>query len=179
MSVLENDCKEILLRMTDAATGTCPSIDISPSQQRRLATWALKTAYLIDSYREPIVPRGFLHELALQRIPNPWTAIWVAGYTTDVAARADKRAMDFLLPDGQPTNNSPNGFAITFTILNTLFQVVGHFNGGTSNMRDNRHQYNGALFQIWPNADNDLHWPPSLGFSRASWDDLVASITSR
>lgn len=179
MSVLEGDAKQLLLSIADAATGSRPTLKVSAAEQARLATWAVKTAYLIDAYQAPVVPRGFLHEFALQRVPNAWTVVWIGGYTPDVALRADKRALDFPTTAGEPTNNSPNAFAITFTILNVLFQVVGHFNGGTWSLRDNRRQYSGALFQIWPNAVPDLSWPPSLGFSRASWDDLVASITDR
>lgn len=179
MSVLENDAKDLLLKMTDAATGTRRAIALSQLDQRRLAAWALKTAYLIDAYREPIVPRGFLYELALQRVPNQCTAVWVAGYSTDTVLRAAKRAMDFRTTTGQPTNNSPNALVVTFTIMNTLFQVLVGFNGGTlTTMRDNRRQYGGALFKIWPEPATDLVWPPSLGFSRASWDDLVSSITN-
>jgi hypothetical protein len=179
MSVLEGDAKQLLLPMADAATGSRPPVSLSAADQARLATWAVKTAYLIDAYQAPVIPRGFLHELALQRVPNACTVVWVGGYTPDVALRADKRALDFPTPAGEPTNNSPNAFVITFTILNVLFQIVGHFNGGTWSLRDNRRQYDGALFQIWPNAAPNLSWPPSLGFSRASWDDLVTSITDR
>ena len=55
--------------------------------------------------------------------------VWVAGYTPRDAARAHKRAMDFLMKNGERTTNSPNGFVVAFKILNVLFQVVGHFNG--------------------------------------------------
>lgn len=179
MSVLESDAKKLLLLMADAATGSRSPVRLSAPDQARLATWAVKTAYLIDAYQAPLIPRGFLHELALQRVPNAWTVVWVGGYTTDVALRADKRALDFSTTAGKPTINSPNGFVITFTILNIVFQVAGHFNGGTWTLRDDRKQYDDALFQIWPNAAPSLGWPPGLGFSRASWDDLAASITDR
>jgi hypothetical protein len=177
MSVLEGDAKQLLVSMADAATGSRPPVSLNAVMQVRLAKWAVKTAYLIDAYQAPVIPRGFLHEFALQRLPNAWTVVWVGGYTPDVALRADKRALDFLTSTGKPTKNSPNAFVITFTILNMLFQVVGHFNGGTWTLRDDRRQYDGALFEIWPNPTPNLSWPPSLGFSRASWDDLGASIT--
>lgn len=178
MSTLEGDVKQLLVSMADAGTGSRSPVRLSAAKQVRLATWAVKTAYLIDAYQAPVIPRGFLHELALQRVPNAWTVAWVAGYTADVALRADKRALDFLTSAGQPTNNSPNAFVVTFTILNVLFQVVGHFNGGTWELRDDRKQYDVALFEIWPNPSASLTWPPAFGFSRLSWDGLVASITA-
>ena len=177
MSVLEGDTKQLLISMADAGTGRRAPMQLSAAEQIRLATWVVKTAYLIDAYQAPVIPRGFLQEFALKRVPNPWTVVWVGGYTADVALRADKKAFDFPTSDGQPTNNSPNSFAITFTILNLVFQVVGHFNGGTWTLQDNRQQYAGALFEIWPDPAANLSWPPSVGFSRISWDALVASVT--
>jgi hypothetical protein len=154
-------------------------LHISAVHQKRLATWVLKTAYLIDAYQASVIPRGFLHELALQRTPNPWTVIWVGGYTTDSAVRADKRVIDFLTESGEQTKNSPNAFVITFTILNLVFQVAGHFNGGTWTLDDNRQQYKEALFRIWPDSEQGLGWPPAYGFSNNSWKGLVSSIKPR
>jgi hypothetical protein len=179
MSVLEKDCKQLLISMDKAATKGNKPIELSAKDQTRLATWAVKTAYLIDAYQAPVVPRGFLHQFALRRVPNAWTAVWVAGYTPDVAARADKRALDFLTSAGKPSKNSPNAFAVTFTILSTLFQVVGHFNGGKWTLRDDRRQYADALFRIWPDPAAKLSWPPAWGFSRSSWDGLIASIKDK
>lgn len=179
MSVLENDCKPLMISMENAAKKGSPSIDLSASDQTRIATWAVKTAYLIDAYQAPVVPRGFLHQFALDRVPNEWTAVWVAGYTPDVAARSDKRPLDFLTSTGEPSNNSPNAFIVTFTILNILFQVVGHFNGGNWKLQDDRWMYAGAVFRIWPNPAPRLTWPPALGFSRDSWDGLVTSIKDK
>ena len=177
MSVLENDTKPLLLSMMNAPARNNPSICLSPADQTRLATWAVKTAYLIDAYQQPAVPRGFLHQLALKRVPNDWTVVWVGGYSADVAVRAEKWAMDFLASTGTPTVNSPNGFVVTFTLANVLFQVMGHFNGGTARMRDDRRQYGGALFRLWPAPAVSLSWPPAVGFSCTSWGDLVVSIT--
>jgi len=176
MSVLETDTSPLLTDMMRAGMGESGPIRITFEQQARLATWAVKTAYLLDVQRQPTVPRGFLNEFALQRAPNESTIVWVAGYTPDVAARSAKRALDFQFRGG-PTRNSPNGFVVTFTIFNVLFQVVGHFNGGPAVMSGVRRRYESALFRIWPAPGADLIWPPSVAFSRISWDDLTASIT--
>jgi hypothetical protein len=177
MSVLENDTKSVLTSMMRAGNRESQPIQIMVDQQKRLATWAVKTAYLIDALGRPAVPGGFLQEFALQRAPNESTIVWVGGYTPDLlAARYDKRALDFLC-HGAPTRNSPNGFVVTFTIFNVLFQVVGHFNGGPAVLNDNRRQYDPAIFRIWPTLNTTLLWPPAAGFSQVSWDALTASIT--
>lgn len=76
MSVLENDCKQLMISMENAAKKGNPSIELSTAQQTRIATWAVKTAYLIDAWRAPVVPRGFLHQFALQRVPD---GNWIGG----------------------------------------------------------------------------------------------------
>jgi hypothetical protein len=48
-----------MLSMADAATRGNPPIELTATDQTRLATWAVKTAYLIDAYQAPVVPRGF------------------------------------------------------------------------------------------------------------------------
>lgn len=176
MSVLENDTQPVLMAMKDAAKAGSPAMVLTRSDQILLATWALKTAYLIDTYCGPVVPRGFLHELALQRRPNDFTMVWVGGFTPNSAARAERRALNFLTRNGQPTNNSPNAFAVTFTIMNVIFQILGNFNDSNFALKDDRDQYRPALFQIWPSPAQHLNWPPAFGFSSISWNELVESI---
>jgi hypothetical protein len=176
MSVLENDTRPVLMAMVDAAKAGNAPITLSLDHQVLLATWAVKTAYLIDVHRGPVVPRGFLHQLGLQRRPNDYTVVWVAGFTPDAAARAERRDLNFLTRSGEPTNNSPNAFAVTFTILNVLFQVLGNFNDSNFTVEDARDQYKPALFQIWPSPVENLRWPPAFGFSAISWNGLIDSI---
>lgn len=177
MSVLENDAAHVLRKMMGAGAQVVEASRFAPHERARLASWAVLKAYLLDSLaQQPIVPRGFLQEFALRREPNESTIVWVAGYTPDVAARAEERALDFPGRDGRG-HNSPNGFAVTFTAFNVLFQVVGHFNKGSAVMHDRRWQYEPALFRVWPAPTNELEWPPAVGFSGASWNDLVASVS--
>lgn len=175
MSVLENDTRGLLIRMLEAATGKVEPFELTRAEQTQLATWAVKTAYLIDALAEPAVPRGYLHELGLQRRPATSVAVWMAGFTPHGPAVAAKRSVDFPGRDGMPTTNSPNGFVVTFTILHVLFQVVGQFNDEQATVQDGRVQYAACLFPIWPTQPL-VTWPPKVGFSNASWDDLHGSI---
>lgn len=187
MSVLENDVRPPLTRLMDVGAGDGSSFLLTPMHQARLATWAVKTAYILDAWKEPVVPRGFLQEFALKRVPDESIAVWIGAYTPNVAARAFRRPL--VNRDAGPQRlgragssvqeGSPNGFVVTFTILNVLFQVLGQFNGGRMNLRDRRRQYDSALFRIWPAPTSDLLWPPRFGFSSVSWDDLIESIVDR
>jgi hypothetical protein len=64
--MLENDVSPILLAMMRAGTGESIPIAIRREQQEPPATWAVKTAYLIDAHSQPSVPRGFMSEFALR-----------------------------------------------------------------------------------------------------------------
>lgn len=176
MSVLENDVAPTLRRMMGAGAQSKAASRITQDERARIAAWAVLKAYLLDAMAQPSVPRGFLHEFALRREPNESTIVWLAGYTPDVAARCEKRALNFPYRGGR-TSNSPNGFMVTFTVFNVLFQVVGHFNAGSAVVLDRRWQYEPALFPIWPAPTTDVLWPPAVGFSRASWDALIASVS--
>lgn len=176
MSVLEKDAARVLKPMIEAGEGECAPFTVTAAERERLASWAVLKAYLLDAATGPCVPRGFLHRFALRREPDESTAVWVGAYTPDVAARGEKRTLNFSSRQGR-TENSPNGFLVTFTVFNVLFQVVAHFNGGPVGLTGGRPQYDAALFGLWTAPGSGLVWPPAAGFSRASWDDLVASIS--
>jgi len=190
MSVLENDVRPTLTRLMDVGAGDGSSFVLTPTHQANLATWAVKTAYILDAWKEPVVPRGFLQEFALKRVPDESIAVWIGAYTPDVAARSVRRPLTFEVnraagphrprrPGSSVQEGSPNGFVVTFTLLSVLFQVLGQFNGGRMNLRDQRRQYDSALFRIWPAHTSDLLWPPRFGFSSVSWHDLIESIVDR
>ena len=172
MSVLENDVARLLATMMDTAQTS--QMTLSVHDQNVLASWAMKTAYLIDAATAPVIPRGFLHRFALRRRPDESTFIWLSVCAPHVAVRASKRAVDFLTPTG-PTKNSPNGIVITFSVFSVVFQIVTGFNG-PARLDDGRSQYRDALLPIWPTPRSPVVWPPLFGFGRESFDHLATSV---
>ncbi len=175
MSVLENDTSTVLLDMMGRSR-RLGKRQLTAADQVLLARWAVKTAYLLDALRVPVIPRGFLHEFALTRTPSAETWVWLGACRPDKATRYVKQPLDLLTPEG-PTKNSPNAVVITFAIFTVVFQVVTHFNGGETTMRDGRGQYAGMLLPLWPRISTDpIDWPPQAGFDAEGLADLAASI---
>jgi hypothetical protein len=73
MSVIENDTSPIILSLMDDAR------TISKEEQKSLALWATLKALVIDSASTRLLPRGFGHDLRMQRAPHVGMHIWIAG----------------------------------------------------------------------------------------------------
>jgi hypothetical protein len=171
LSVLENDVKPILAPMI-RATGGCH--DLSIEEQRLLATWAAKTALMIDLYGGAhIIPIGYFHELRLRRSALPSQVVWLGAYRgTRRAVWARHRGLRLGSPEGQP----PLGFATTFTVHRVVFQVVGHFSRGQATFQDRRPEQL-ALHAIWPRRHEAIQWPRNkLAFHDDALIALEASI---
>lgn len=171
LSVLENDVKAILSPMIRATGG---SKDLSVDDQGLLATWAAKTAMMIDLHSgTPFIPTGYFHELRLRRSALPSQVVWLGAYRgTRLAVWAKHRGLRL----GGSEDQAPLGFATTFTVHRVVFQVVGHFSGGAATFQDRRSQQF-ALHAIWPTGRQPIRWPRGgLAFNDDALAALEASI---
>lgn len=171
LSLLENDVKPILSPMIRATGGTQ---DLSIGEQSLLATWAAKTAMMIDLQTgTPLIPTGYFHELRLRRSALPSQFVWLGAYRgSRLAVWARHRGLQLGAPAGQP----PLGFTTTFTVHRVVFQVVGHFSAGQATFADRR-QEQLALHAIWPHSCQRIQWPRrGLAFSDDALQALDASI---
>lgn len=168
MSVLENDAREVLLPMLKTQR-----TDIDQIQCRTLATWAVMKAYEIDSYADNVVPSGYLHDLRIRKIPPHGTQVWIGGYTPDGPGHAWITYHRF--PGLAPGVLHPpvNGFVVTFTVFQVLFQVAGHFVRGAALLTGYEGQVDEALVELDPNRHDIRTWPPATGFDPESFH-LVA-----
>jgi hypothetical protein len=171
MSVLEQDVSACLSPMF---AGTRATLD--GDAQALLATWATKTAYLIDVATTPVIPRGYPQQLQIARRPPEGTIVWISAYKQPRrAAAAWKRAYRFPVR-GANHPAEPNAYAITFTVTRVIFQVVGHFSAGAATLRDGRDGLAPALLRIWPPEAQSIAWPPPFVFNDESIELLVNSI---
>lgn len=173
LSTLENDVAGIARPMLRGHL-----VRLDETDQGRLATWATKTAYLLDRWSDPIVPRGFAMDLAIRRAPPANTCVFLAAYDGPRAAYASHEGLHVAGPDGLRPLEA-NAFATTFTAHKLAFQVLGHFNKGGWQLLDDRPALHDGLVQIWPNLEPQATWPPKLILPNAGIEALAKSVSTR
>jgi hypothetical protein len=169
LAVLEHDVKPLLGSLVQGRDQS-----LLPSGQRLLATWAVKTALMLDlSGDRPLIPTGFYHDLRLQRSPLPSHIVWIGAYRDSThAAWARHNGLHIGISPDEP----PNAFATTFTAFRVVFQIFGHFTRGKAHLEDRR-LVAAALAPIWPPTGRPVDWPPrGLAFGDQALLELAESI---
>jgi len=170
LSVLENDVKPVLAPMLRGAEQ-----GLSPFDQAQLATWAVKTAFMLDlGSASPLIPAGFYHQLRQRRRPLESNVVLCgANLGTRKAIWAEHRGLHIGVGGSEPAN----AFVTTFSVSRILFQVVGHFTKSELKVEDSRPEAVG-LIQLWPNRSKNVRWPRrQLAFDDAALADLAARIS--
>jgi hypothetical protein len=169
LSVLENDAKPLLSRMLRGEQQR-----LFHKDQKLLATWALKTAMMLDlASGAAVIPSGFFQAVRQRREPFPSSVVFIGAYNgMQWATWARHMPLQLGAPETQP----PLGFVSTFTVFRVVFQVFAHFTSGGANMNDNR-IYRDALAQIAPLRCLPVEWPPNgLAFNDDWLETLATSI---
>lgn len=167
LSVLENDCKPLLLRMWNEPT------TLNPQERELLAVWATKTAITVDAYGSLSIPRGFGHDLRVGRRPSPGVWVWATAFvgpTRYAAAWGSDVRLAALeeLP-------GPHGLTITFTAGPTLLQVMFVYERGEFEV-DIRADDAALLMALWPTDAETYQWPPG-GFDDEAAERLVVRFS--
>ena len=142
---------------------------MAPRQQITIATWAVKTALMIDLHAglESVVPLGFYRDFGQRRAPLTSMYVFLAAYSGRRPAMATRRTL-WLGDDADEVK----AFAVTFTVGPVVLQVFGHFVVSAS-FRDERRQFDEAVEQVWPPNLVSAAWPPgNLGMS----DEVLAEF---
>ncbi len=164
LSVLEADVAPVLRPMLHGQDR-----DMTPVEQRLLATWAAKTAMTLNLLdpATAFIPLGYYRELRQQRRPLSSMVVWIGGYAGKrYAAWAAQRPLHM----GSPHPERPNACLTTFTAHRVVFQVLVHFTSGGAQLTDTRLS-SLAPHAIWPPRSEPLRWPRDrLAFGD---DDLV------
>jgi hypothetical protein len=148
---------------------------LTVDEQRLLATWAAKTALMLDlASSKPLIPVGFFHALRQQRRPLDSHIVWIGAYHgTSRAIFAEQYALHVGISSDDPAN----GFVTTLVVGRCLFQVVGHFTRGGAEVRDTR-LLGAGLWSIWPPRGDAVDWPRQrLAFDDDALAELATSIS--
>ena len=123
LAVLEHDVKPLLGSLLQGRDQSLLS-----AAQRLLATWAVKTALMLDlSGGRPLISTGFYHDFRLQRSPLPSHIVWIGAYRDSTHAAWARHGG---LHVGISADEPPNAFSTTFTAFRVVFQIFGHFTRG-------------------------------------------------
>jgi hypothetical protein len=154
LSVLENDTRSVLETMIRGVDRR-----VTPDEQRVLATWAYKSALLLDlSGGAPTVPTLLFHMLRHRREPFEGAIVDIGAYIDSTWAVS---ARPMPLNVGTPGTEPAEGMVATIVVGRVVFQVI--VGRGHLSMTDTR-TYKDALARIWPACGRDLDWPPN-GFA--------------
>ena len=147
--------------------------------QRRLTTWALKTALMFDqaSASEAQAFSGQCYEELLEgRDPPPGTWIFLTAYEGEFLGASAVVAIESAM-GGQPPPDGHNFVTRTFSMDRVVFQVVETTNPGLRKMQLNWPEPN--IHQLWP-YDGSFTWmpTPSLNDEGLPWfaQQLVSSL---
>ncbi len=171
LSVLETDVAPVLRPMIYGQ-----DCDLTPADQRLLATWAAKTAMTLNLLdpATAFMPLGYYRELRQERCALSSMVVWVGGY-------ADNRYVTWArqgpLHIGDPRPERPNACLTTFTAFRVVFQVLGHFTTGGATLTEGR-LASLALHAIWPPRSETLRWPRDrLAFGDDALVELAESFS--
>jgi hypothetical protein len=185
LSQLENAVKPILAPMAVERRPTT----LTPARQKLLATWAVKTVFLLELAIRQKYPgtrpvEGYLAtapEMAwmfAKLEPPPRSMVWLGCWDCQQEVPVNYAPSSAPLPttDGKPVE----GHFATFTLGNVAFQAFTvDFIAADQHGADlwNTHPPSSlaqALTRIWPQllAARDVRWPQQV-FTRGDWDKLV------
>jgi hypothetical protein len=179
---LETAARPVLEQvLLGAAPGTAVVLD--PDQQAAVATWAVKTALLLNlgEFRGadhgwiPASTLQWLHEHSGSRMPPPGARVWIGGFnTSNVPARV--QAACLYADDG-----SPCATCVTFSAGRVLFQVFATEQEDANLSPDNetwlapKDAYAQALVRIAPSSAA-VRWPPEAVFGAGDLDELAGRL---
>jgi hypothetical protein len=154
MAALEQDLKPILLPLLLGKDRV-----LSVDEQELLATWAAKTAMMIDrASDQPAIPAGFFQEMRQRRRPLPSQHVW----TGACLPSGDTRLAVWTSHTPQYADTTktepPIAHLTTFLVGYAVFQVFGHFAPGTASIGDDL-IYAKGFAEIAPVRDGALAWP--------------------
>ena len=160
MASLEDSVRDIIPAIHN---GTKHSI--TPKEQAVLASWASKTAVVIQ-YMDPnpIVPEYRRKWLYNHHTPPPDTSVWIARYNG--ASIASGQTADLFFHTEPKPLSFPQGQAVWFHVGSLIFVVLSIYIKNVAIRPQFPIGLAIHLFPIWPQRVQNLSWP-SVGLDNA------------
>jgi hypothetical protein len=159
LSVLEKDVQRILSPMIlGPQPGEPLRLPLTANEQELLATWAVKTALMIDfcGKNAPVVPAYYYQQLRMYRKALPNMVVLAAAYNgKQHVAFGAHGSLHLNITPSQP----PNAFMTLFTVYRVIFKVFGYI--GTEVPQNVMYDsaFDHGVSRIWPATGHSIEWP--------------------
>lgn len=156
---------------------------LNPSQQRTIATWAIKTAMVTESIadqkREHFYTRSERQQLRTSLAIPARTSVWLGRYSGISAI--SMKGTDAWTADGDPI--PVQGHVNTIFFGNLIIQVMTfHVQREDSDapirINPKPGPWDKGLISIWPPHDRVMNWPPPLTFRDGSIRALMTRFST-
>lgn len=182
MSGIEGRAAPVLTRLIRGNGATVP---LTANDRRILATWAYKTALVVDgglpaSTPLPKIPADMYKGFFVNKVPRPFGLwMWIGAYQGSRAAQWDREG--FAITRTKPKAHAPDALShYSITTLNAygvLFQVLSQLGGSVFPTLLPNELLARYFVQIWPPDDlGTTDWPPG-GFALST--EQVKQLASR
>jgi hypothetical protein len=141
---------------------------LDPEQQRIVATWATKSAAVIDrTHRHRTIPPEHGRFLRERGEPPLGVLVWLAAYGVDTFVGTHK---GFRIPLAAQRGNA---YGATISIGQLVLQVLGLPEGGAepSALPSPTQHF---IVQVWPPVDWEVSWPPRFSVDDQGLETLSA-----
>jgi len=159
LSVLEKDVQPTLSSMILGPQPGEPQYrTLTSAQQELLATWAVKTAFMIDfsGIAPPVIPAIYYQQLRMYRQALPNTVVLLAAYKGDQRAIfAAHGGLHLGIEPGMP----PNVFMTLFTAGRVVFKIFGYIGSDFPQNVSYNSAFDHGLNRIWPATGDSIDWP--------------------
>jgi hypothetical protein len=145
------------------------------ADQETIATWAFKTALMVDfalPKKKPIPVSTYSNLFATRRPPSG-AAVWTGAYVPERRAGQARRGIveAAISSKGVESKSTAYFHVATFTAFRVIFQVLTPFPEQEGAPTVNR-ESEPRLASIWP-ASRSIRWPPNdPGFPQGQFDQL-------
>lgn len=137
-------------------------------QQRIVATWAMKTAAVIDrTHRHRTIPPEHGRVLRERREPPPGIYVWLAAYGVDTFVGTHK---GFQFPLGGQRGDA---YGATLSIGHLVLQILGLPEEDIEPLSLPSPTLD-FIVQVWPIVDGSIRWPPKYAVDDQGLENLSA-----
>ena len=183
MSKLETDARPFLEPMMLGQT-----VSLSPEAQTVVATWAAKTAMMLQYVpgELPVIHPRHYTELFQKKIEPPDTCmVWASVCGREMSPPLITNWTRSLILDTEPPppaiQDTITGYRVTFRVNQLALQIWGY---NIEGLRDpyliQQVEYGGFapfIHTIWPRSGTELNWPPPGVFASDGLEAFAMRIT--